>query len=284
MAKLMLVWDYDTPIARITATKPYNYVFEACLEEEASVDFILQTARDLGAKYTFAVVGFGAEKSVAPFDVRHVIQKIAIAGHEVASHSWKHEWLPFLTPYQLEKTIERSKFILEDCIGDNYKVNGFVLPHDRPMSWYSRGAFSSGDRALYPLAKGASIGGVANVLQKHNYRWVRVNYRPLWQKLVDWKGENRAMRLNRKFVSASGFHFVPEHTMEFGQPTLDALQWAVRHDKPLVVAGHPGAFSFRKENLDNFKRFIELVANHVDKKEIELTTISDYLNLQEHGR
>ncbi len=280
----MLVWDYDTPIARITATKPYNYVFEACLEEEANVNLILQSARELGAKYTFAVVGFGAEKSVAPFDVRHVVQKIAAEGHEVASHSWKHEWLPFLTPYQLEKTVERSKFILEDCIGDNYQVKGFVLPHDRPMSWYSKLAFSAGDRAVYPVFPGASIGGVAGYLQKHNYRWVRVNYRPLWQKLADWNGESQKLRFNRQFYSSGGFHFVPEHAMEFGQNTLDAVQWAVKHNKPLVIAGHPGAFSFRKENLDNFKRFVDVVGNHVNKKEIELTTISDYLNLQEHGR
>lgn len=284
MPKLLIIWDYDTPIARITATKPYNYVFEACLEEEGHVSYILGTAAEIGAKFTFAVVGFGAESSVAPFDVRHMVQKIAAEGHEIASHSWKHEWLPFLTHYQLDKTIERSKYILEDCIGNGYSVKGFVLPHDRPMSWYSKLAFSAGDRTIYPFFPGASVEGVARYLKKHGYSWMRVNCRPVWQKLTDWKGVKPGLRLNRQFISNRGFHYVPEHSMEFGNNTLDAVKWAVKYNKPLVIAGHPGAFSFRPQNLDNYKRFVELTGNYIAQNKIELITVSDYLNLQEHER
>ena len=280
MTKLMIIWDYDTPIARITASKPYNYVFESCLEEEGHVNYILDVARQLGARFTFAVLGFGAEATVAPFDVRHVIRRIAAEGHEVASHSWKHEWLPYLTKYQLDKTLERSKLILEECVAAGYTVNGFVLPHDRPMSWYSRMAFSAGDRTIYPFFPGASIDGVAKSLKHQGYKWMRVNYRPMWQKFVDWKGVNINFRLARRFTSEGGFHFVPEHSMEFGKPTMDALQYAIRKGQPLVVAGHPGAFSFRNENFDNFNRFMDTVAGHIARREIELITVSEYLHLQ----
>jgi peptidoglycan/xylan/chitin deacetylase (PgdA/CDA1 family) len=279
MTKLMIIWDYDTPLARITATKPYNYVFESCLEEEGHVARILDAGRQLGARFTFAVLGFGAEASVSPFDVRHIIRRIAAEGHEIASHSWKHEWLPHLTKYQLDKTVERSKMILEECIGGN-QVNGFVPPHDRPMSWYSRFALSAGDRGLYPFFPGASIDGVAESLVQHGYKWMRVNYRPLWQKLIDWKGVNVKLRLERKFSSVGGFHFVPEHAMEFGESTISALRYAVREKKPLVVAGHPGAFSFRPENLDNFNRFMEIVSGYIASGELKTITVSEYLHLQ----
>lgn len=280
MSKLMIIWDYDTPIARITATRPYNYVFEKCLPEEGYVDYILDTAKKINGKFTFATVGFGAEPSVAPFDVRHVIRKIHAQGHEIASHSWKHEWLPFLSEYQLDKTVERSKFILEECIGDGYKVNGFVLPHDRPMSWYSRFAFSGGDRTIYPKFPGASIDGIAKYLRKHNYQWLRVNTRPIYQKLIDWNGTNIKLKLNKKVIVSAGIHFIPEHYMEFDDGAVNALKWAVENDKPLVVAGHPAALGFKKENLDNFNRFIDCVHNYTQKNQLEVTTVSDFLNIQ----
>jgi peptidoglycan/xylan/chitin deacetylase (PgdA/CDA1 family) len=279
MSKLMIIWDYDTPIARITASKPYNYNFEACLDEERHVDYILEIAKVVGAKFTFAVVGFGAEASVAPFDVRDIIKEIAKNGHEIASHSWKHEWLPFLTNYQLDKTMERSKFIIENCIGGDYVVNGFVLPHDRPMSWYSKLAFSAGDRTIYPLFAGASIDGISRYLRKNRYKWIRVNYRSLWQKVIDWNGTNHRLKLNRSFSISNGLHYVPEHCMEFGSTTVEALQWAVKQNRPLVIAAHPGLFSFKKNAIDDFNKFMEFVATYRSKGMVDVVTVSEYLNL-----
>ncbi len=280
MPNLMIVWDYDTPIARITATKPYNYVFEKCLAEEGYVNLILDTARDINAKFTFATLGFGAEKSVAPFDVRHVIKKIHAEGHEIASHSWKHEWLPFLSEYQLDMTMQRSKMILEECIGNGYKVNGFVLPHDRPMSWYSRFAFSGGDKTMYPFFPGGSIDGISKYLKKNDYKWLRVSTRPVWEKLVDWRGTNKKLRLGRKVISTSGFHYIPEHHMEFDSGAIDAVDWAVQNNKPLVIAGHPAALGFKSENLDNFKRFIAHIHGYIQQNKLEVTTVSDFLNIR----
>ncbi|RYE26327.1 MAG: hypothetical protein EOP51_00685 [Sphingobacteriales bacterium] len=281
MADVLLIWDYDTPVTRITTTNPYNCNFHQWLAEEDHVKYILKTAKQLDAKFTFAVVGFGAEISVAPFDVRHVIQQIHADGHEIASHSWKHEWLPHLSKFQLNKTVERSKWILEQCTGST--VNGFVLPHDRPMSWLSKLAFSAGDRSLYPFFPGADIDGVAKALRAHQYKWMRYNARLVTQKLTDWNGSKPELKRTKKFYQSNGFHFVPEHCMEFGQATIDSLNWAADNNKTLVIAGHPAALGFKQENLDNYNRFVELAIKLQRSGSIRFRTMSDYLNLPTHA-
>lgn len=279
MTNVLLIWDYDTPITRVTTTNPYNCNFDQWLQEEHHVKYILEAAKTLNAKFTFAVVGFGAEVSVAPFDVRHIIKQIHTEGHEIASHSWKHEWLPHLSQFQLDKTIERSKWILEQCLDNNHIVNGFVLPHDRPMSWRSKLAFSIGDRSLYLFFSGADIDGVAKSLKKHNYKWLRYNTRPVTQKLKDWNGTDLKLKLNKKFISQGSFHFIPEHCMEFGERTIEALNWSVANDKTLVIAAHPAALGFKQKYLDEFNRFLDLSTQLQQEGKINFITVSDHLNL-----
>lgn len=280
MSKLMIVWDYDTPMARITATRPYNYEFDDCLLEEYHVNYILDIADRINGKFTFATLGFGAEESVAPFDVRHVIRKIHEQGHEIASHSWKHEWIPFLSTYQLDKTLKRSKLILERCVGNGFKVKGFVLPHDRPMSWYSKFMFSGGDKTIYPFFPGASIDGVAKQLRANEYKWLRINTRPVWQKFTDWNGSNNMKRWNRKVIVSGGLHFIPEHHMDFDETALKALKWAVDNNKPLIIAGHPAAIGSKKGIYDNFSKFFDCVHDYTVKNKLEVITVSDFLNIR----
>ena len=276
----MVIWDYDTPLTRITCTVPYNYDFDKCLAEEGDVNYILDAAKKINGKFTFAVLGYGAEKSVAPFDVRHVIRKIYQEGHEVASHSWKHEWLPLTTKVQLQKTIERSKYIIEDAINDpNFKVKGFVLPHDRPMSWYSKFGFSLGDRGIYPFFPGASIDGVAKHLKSGGYKWMRNCYRPVWEKLVNFNGNDPKYRFKRIFRKESGFYYVPSHCMEPNERAVEAVNWAVKNNAPVVISAHPTFLSDGTTNKDKFDRFIDVVGEHVVKNDLKVRTISDYLNI-----
>ena len=280
MTKLMLIWDYDTPLTTITRTVPYDYHFEKCLEEEDCVNHILASANMINAKFTFAVLGFGAEPSVAPFDVRHMIRKIHQEGHEVASHSWKHEWLPLTTKVQLEKTIQRSKYSIEKAINDpEFRVKGFVLPHDRPMSWYSKFGFSKGDRGLYPFFPGASIDGVSKCLKENGYSWMRNCYRPVWEKFVNYGGNSQKYKFKRHFIQSGNFHFVPSHCMEPSEKAIDAVNWAVQNDMPVVIAAHPAYLSEEQGNKQKFDRFIDVVGEYIVKNKLEAVTVSKYLNI-----
>jgi peptidoglycan/xylan/chitin deacetylase (PgdA/CDA1 family) len=280
MTKLLLIWDYDTPLTTITRTVPYEYEFSRCLAEEDNVNHILDSAKRVGAKFTFAVLGFGAEPSVAPFDVRHVIRRIHAEGHEVASHSWKHEWLPLTTHVQLQKTIERSKYAIEKAIGDpDFKVRGFVLPHDRPMSWYPKFGFSKGDRGVYPFFPGASINGVSKYLKQSGYGWMRNSYRPVWEKLTDFRGSDIHKRLNRKFIREGDFHYVPSHVMEPNERAIEAVDLAVKSGKTIVVAAHPAYLSEAPGNQDKFDRFIDVIGGHISQNKLQAVTVSQYLGL-----
>lgn len=278
-ANVIMIWDYDSPIATITTTRPYSYNFEKCLQESKDVDTILDYANSGSIKMTFAVVGFGAEKSVYPFDIRDTIKKIHAEGHEIASHSWKHEWLPYLTKYQLEKTLERSKYILEDCLELKDSVKGFVPPHDRPMSWPGRFAFSLGDRALYPFHPGASLGYLLSELKRQHYSWCRTTYRPIWQKLTNWHGDDLDKKLKRDWENHHGVVHFRGTLCGFDKPTMDLLEKAIQHSLTIVIVAHPAGLSRKgNENIIFFEKFMEYLIHLKLKGDVKTFSVSDYIN------
>lgn len=279
-AKIILIWDYDTPLTTITATKPYNYNFEASLQEANDVDTILKYADDNQLKFTFAVVGFGAEKTVYPFDVRDKIKKIHTQGHEIASHSWKHEWVPHLTRFQIQKTLERSKSALEDCISAKGLVKGFVPPHDRPMSWPSKFAFSIDDRAIYPFHPGASIGYLLQELKRQDYGWCRVSHRPFWKKLIDWRGSDFQQRLKKSWAVSNGIVYFQGTYSGFDKPLMPLIDIAIKKSYPIVIVGHPAALSRNKTgNLKHFDGFINYLVPKIKAGDAITYTVNDFIRV-----
>ena len=69
-----LIWDFDTAIGQINSTMPYKFGKESFEEEVKNTLDILDTLDEFGLHATFAVVGFAAEKSIAPFEQRALIQ------------------------------------------------------------------------------------------------------------------------------------------------------------------------------------------------------------------
>jgi peptidoglycan/xylan/chitin deacetylase (PgdA/CDA1 family) len=277
-AKIILIWDYDTPLTTITATKPYNYDFKASLQESNDVDTILTYSQEHQFKFTFATLGFGAEKTVYPFDVRDKIKKIHTLGHEIASHSWKHEWFPHLTKYQIQKSLERSKLVLEECIGLPGSVKGFVPPHDRPTSWPSRFAFSLEDRAIYPFHPGASIGFILEELKRQKYGWCRVSYRPIWKKIFDWKGSDFEVRLKKSWQVSKGIlHFQGTYS-GFDEPLIRLIDVAIKKSLPIVIVGHPAALSRNKTgNIKYFDNFINYLVPKVKSGDAITYTVYEYI-------
>ena len=125
-----------------------------------NVDYILGVGKTNQLKMVFACLGFAAEKVPYPFCISEQIKKIHTLGHEIASHSWRHEWFPYLEKDQIRRSLERSKFALETCLDLPGAVQGFVPPFNRPMTWLQKSAFSLGDRALFPFFPGADLGSL----------------------------------------------------------------------------------------------------------------------------
>lgn len=76
------------------------------------------------ARATFFILGWIAER------VPQLVQKIAEAGHEVASHGWNHTRVNEQTPRQFRQDIEKTKVILEDLSGQaviGYRAASFSI-------------------------------------------------------------------------------------------------------------------------------------------------------------
>nr|WP_234408701.1 polysaccharide deacetylase family protein [Marinilabilia salmonicolor] len=152
--KIVLIWDFDGPIGLINSSLPYNFHFKTLESEIANLRVILDVLDQYDVKCCFAVTGFSAEEGLYPYTFPELIKEIYSRGHEIASHSWRHEWIPLFEVKQVEKSLERSKNTLERAIEGKQNVVGFVPPHNRPMTWMRRGAFSLGDRRIFFCCNG----------------------------------------------------------------------------------------------------------------------------------
>src|SRR5690606_12188309 len=151
MKKIILIWDFDGAIGQINSSFPYNFNFSNLETEINNVRCSLDILDKYKIKCCFAITGFSAEEGIYPYSFPELIKEISDRGHEIASHSWKHEWSSIFQKKQIEKSLIRSKHILE--LTTRSSVIGFVPPHNRPMTWLRKGAFSLGDRGIYPLFK-----------------------------------------------------------------------------------------------------------------------------------
>ena len=84
------------------------------------VDRLLDLLSRFETHGTFFVLGWIAERH------RSVVESIARAGHEVASHGWGHHRVMTMTPDEFRESVRRSKSLLEDITGK--AVVGFRAP------------------------------------------------------------------------------------------------------------------------------------------------------------
>ncbi len=274
--QLCIIWDYDGAVGQINASYPYNFDESKILREYENVEKILDLAGSQQIKMTFACVGFGAEPGQYPYHIPEQIKKIFTLGHEIASHSWKHEWFPYLDKIQIQRSLARSKDALETCIGIEGAVTGFILPFSRPMSWYARGAFSLGDRVFGHWYPGADLGAMLKHIQAAGYRWSRVAYRPIWKKFS--KKSRQDQNLNRAWSSAHGVVCVPSHVFGFDTVAQTLLNRVSSQGGRLVVSGHPAALSFgREESLENLVQFLKLAAQYQSQGRLESQTASNLI-------
>jgi peptidoglycan/xylan/chitin deacetylase (PgdA/CDA1 family) len=274
--RLIIIWDYDGAAGNLNASYPYKFDESKLYREIDNVDRILYLGSKFGLRMTFACVGFGAEPGVQPYHIQNQIRSIRSMGHEIASHSWRHEWFPYLEKRQIECSLERSKEALETCIEEPGAVFGFVLPFSRPMSWAARGAFSLGDRVFGPWYPGADLGSILRFVGRQDYRWMRISYRPIWQKVFP---KTRKLDLNRSWETYRKVVLVPSHVFGFAEEAQALLTQLSQEGGNLVVSAHPAAMSFgREESLENFEAFLNLFDIYRSKGLIESITVKENIS------
>lgn len=118
---------------------------------EANVDRLLETLDRHGAVATFFTLGWVAERHAT------MVRRIADAGHEVASHGWRHRRVTTLTPEEFRDAVRRTKATLEDQIGApvvGYRAPSFSITSGR--EWALDVLLEEGyryDSSLFPIRR-----------------------------------------------------------------------------------------------------------------------------------
>lgn len=94
---------------------------------ERAMDRMLQLMADQDVKATCFVLGSVAERAPA------LVQRIADAGHEIASHGHSHTLIHESDPADFRADVERSKKFLEDISGE--AVRGYRAPSFSLTDW-----------------------------------------------------------------------------------------------------------------------------------------------------
>jgi hypothetical protein len=157
------------------------------------------------------------------------------AGHEIASHAFTHEWLPALGRQSLLRTLRNSKDALEQCIGA--PVVSFVPPFNQPFDFASAGAISFSERREAGLRR-TTLRGLCEALAETGYRFCRVAYVPLGERVGQWLG--RAPWRPLAPVTIGGITCVRIGPCGFDAAQVHArCRQAAAAGAPVVLYGHP---------------------------------------------
>jgi len=258
----MVIWDFDGPVGQLNATFPYNFNSIAFDKELGNVRYLIDYLKPLGIKNTFAITGFSAEKGPLPMMFPDLIHELAKSGHEIASHTWRHEWIPLHSEKQVFLSLQRSKKSLEEAIEKMQTVCGLVPPFNRPMTWLAAGNFSFGDIGFWPFFKMADNGNLFKVAKKAGYRWIRISNKSLLTRL-----KIKPRPLTGKVRMVNQMLVLENHYNGFDQKVIDYIEKS--DSSTFTVSAHPIMLSFENkiESKQNFENFIQHFASQKDTYE-----------------
>jgi peptidoglycan/xylan/chitin deacetylase (PgdA/CDA1 family) len=235
-----------------------------------NVRWLLDELKTRNIKCCFAITGFSAEPGVYPYNFPEFINEISQQGHEIASHSWKHEWTPIFKKEQISKSLKRSKMALEKAIGHTQNVSGFVPPHNRPMTWWQRGAFSIGDRGIFPFFTMGNTENLLKLLIEKEYQWIRISYQNIFAKFGIVKKNSTGRVFKHK-----GILVFENHYTGFDSVVVNHIL-STNHET-YTIRAHPFMLGQpnKKESRENFIHFMNEMEN--SNQEIEFVLPSSLL-------
>ena len=247
--RVAISFDYDSPVG-------YRESFsKASLHSAADVegtDALLQVLAKHQVLATFAVVGNAALEGPAPEHTPDQVRAIFDAGHEIASHSMMHRFIPPMRTDELIQDLRASKETLEVCIGQ--AVRGFVPPFNRPFHFPEKGAISFSEMAgLHGRGRGRqSIDSMIQALNATGFNWCRVSFQPALHTLMEKLGHPRATFPWQPFLWR-GVVAMPLHNTGFGKAAVNLFHEYMNSDMLITLCGHPfqALDSFRVENNEH---------------------------------
>ena len=232
---LIVFWDYDAQWGADRSRSPGGPKDWGRFEFP-NTDRLLELHAQYNIPACFAVVGAAALHGDHPYHDPAQIRRIHAAGHEVASHSFYHEWLPGLGKQALVETLSKSKDALEQCIGA--PVTTFVPPYNQPFDCAERWSFSLSERRETNGHR-TDLRGLCDGLIETGYSFCRVAYRPMHQRLAEFVLRRRLDRPVR-LEEIAGIKCLRINTAGgFGSDASTMLNRCAEGGGMVVVYGHP---------------------------------------------
>ena len=237
LAGVLFFWDYDTQWGEDRSRRGDGPKGWGRLEFE-NTERLLELHAEYGIPACFAVVGSAALPGARPYHDPQQIREIHAQGHEVASHSHQHEWLPGLSRPQLINTLRESKDALEQCI--DAEVRTFVPPYNQPYDYAAGWSISLSERREAGATR-TDLYGLCSALRETGYQFCRVAYRPLGQRLQEQIWGRRLDRPARLEQIAGVDCIRINSPGGFDGESLQMIQRTVAAGGLVVIHGHPHA-------------------------------------------
>jgi peptidoglycan/xylan/chitin deacetylase (PgdA/CDA1 family) len=261
-ATLLMFWDYDTQWGGDRSRAGGGPRDIGRLDFE-NTERLLDLHARYGIPACFAVVGAAAMPGERPYHDPRQIRRIHEAGHEVGSHSFRHEWLPGLDRAKLTETLRASRWALEDCIGA--RVSTFVPPFNQPFDYPAALSFSLSERREAGRAR-SGVAALCDALVHTGYRVCRLAYRSLlWRGMEALAGRRLDRRANVRVIG--GVRCVKLNTpCGFAEPTRNLIERGIGRGGVWVVYGHPHSASEEgPQSFRHLERFLRAAASWRDE-------------------
>lgn len=238
-ASVLLFWDYDTQWGADLSRNTDRIPDWGGLEFP-NTERILDVHARFGIPACFAVVGAAALPGARPYHDPAQIRCIHESGHEVASHSFRHDWLPGLGAGGLEETIRLSKDALEQCIGA--EVTTFVPPYNQPFDHLPGWSISLSERRAVRRDR-IDVARLCDALREAGYRFSRLSYRALSVRLIEMVCGEELYRPER-LETIRGIRSLRINTpCGFSERARRAIETRLDEGGYWVLFGHPHSAS-----------------------------------------
>jgi peptidoglycan/xylan/chitin deacetylase (PgdA/CDA1 family) len=255
--RVAISFDYDSPAGY---RESFSHASLSAAADVEGTQALLEVLAEHDVKTTFAVVGNAALDGPFPAHCPEQVRAIYASGHEIASHSMHHRFIPPMRREELLADVRAGKEALEICIDQD--IRGFVPPFNRPSHFPQMGAFSFSEVAgLHGRGRGRqSTASLLETLRTAGYGWCRVSFEKTLHRLTEKLGLRSASIPLQPFLYR-GVVAVPLHNTGFGPPALSLLKQYMHTDLVVTLCGHPfqALDDSRVENSEHVDRLSELL-------------------------
>ncbi|MEO8097244.1 MAG: polysaccharide deacetylase family protein [Acidobacteriota bacterium] len=265
-ATAICFWDYDTQWGGDRSRSGGGPKSWGGLEFP-NTDKLLALHASYEMPACFAVVGAAALPGVRPYHDPDQIRRIHAGGHEVASHSFRHDWLPALSRKDLTATLRESKAALEDCIGS--PVTSFVPPYNQPFDYPQAGSFSIAERREAGRDR-TDLKQLCESLAETGYTFCRVAYRPLHIRIAEMLSRRR-IDLPSRAHAIAGVCCVRVNASGFEASTLRLIERCAERGGIAIIYGHPhSATAGGSQDISLYVKVLDLLARLRREKRMDV--------------